>query len=222
MTEPESPKDPFNALGPFIAFLEDLPEEKKSKIVLHILLLQHLHFLHSQLKAAENDNTHMALVTRQLLELLITVEYVRRSEENALTFINSYHKDALDLDDSMIRLQIQLAKRSDKPIDFTEDKLRIDACRARIAAEKHPHKVFSVSRVAKDVGLDGDYDTLHKVCSKLLHCTPFLVIRSESKTITDNAAFGRMLKLGALHYANRVGEILVREINMLAGVAPPA
>lgn len=139
----------YRDLDRYIASLESLPEEKSSAVVLQILLLKLLKRFHTLLVGQQEDTMYAALITRQLLELLIVSEYVQSSEERALEFVGSFARDAVDIDEALIVWRLNL----DANADVTDRQRSLAERREQITAKQYPRKYFSVARVAKYVEL---------------------------------------------------------------------
>jgi hypothetical protein len=204
---------PFHDLDKFINTLERLPAEKKNGIFVHILLLKHLHYLQAMQNTVLQDTVLSALVTRQLLELLITAEYVRSSEERALEFLNSYYKDALDVDESLLRLGTALAKRGPITVNRDEIARRIQDKKDHIAGKHRPPKVFSISRAANMVDLSDDYAAVNKLCSKFLHCTPISILHSDdNEYLRDDDDLRQLFIIASDDYAHRISKCVTTSI----------
>lgn len=192
----------LSELASFITILEAQPAEQLSKVQLQIFLLNLLQRLYDMLSDTQNNTMVTALITRQLLELLIVARYVGSSEARAVDFVTRFHKDAYDMDAASIHWQENLSARLNEPSGLTQRKAELEARKQAIANGNHPTSAFMASRVAKDVGLQDEYEAVHKMCSKLLHCTPLLVIQPRNDYFFNSEKFRHSLVVAGRDYAN--------------------
>jgi hypothetical protein len=199
-------------LAALIVALEKTPERQLGDTQLYLFLLR---FLQRGCELRERlhgeDLMVSALATRQLLETLIVSEYTCRSKDKGEHFVRSYHKDALDVEEAYAIWLATLAERVDEPLDLSEKYRQIAGRKEDIRRRKYPLEIFDIARAAKAVSLDRDYRALHKLCSKLLHCTP-LVVLDHRHFFQRNDDLARNLRNTAALYAYRAYKVLFETI----------
>jgi hypothetical protein len=121
----------------------------------------------------EKDTALEAWACRNLLELDIYVRYVLKSESNARRFAGDVTIDGIDIFESLKKWMEYVSPES-KNLELNET-LRL-AYERRDAEGLKGKKYLNVRALAKEVGMEDDYEHTFKLCSKLVHPTAFSVL----------------------------------------------
>jgi len=121
----------------------------------------------------EKDTALEAWACRNLLELDVYIRYVLKSESNARRFVGDVTIDGIDIFESMKKWMEYVSPESEN-LELKET-LRL-AYERRNAEGLNNEKYLNVRALAKEVGMEVDYDHTFKLCSKLVHPTAFSLL----------------------------------------------
>ncbi|MGA2235632.1 MAG: DUF5677 domain-containing protein [Terriglobales bacterium] len=121
----------------------------------------------------EKDTALEAWACRNLLELDVCVRYVLKSESNARRFVGDVTIDGIDIFESL-KKWMEYVSPASKNLELNET-LRL-AYERRDAEGLTGEKHLNVRALAKEVGMEDDYEHTFKLCSKLVHPTAFSVL----------------------------------------------
>ena len=178
LIEYDSPERPFWHLNVYIGLIHET-----------LKMQFHLKRAYSELEL-----NYLAWAARNLLELRVWSSYVVRSEQDAWRF----HQDQFIDGVTAIRSMTKAADKIERAVDA--EFLR--SCAAGLRTKLEPlcanagvnetSGYLSPKLIAKEVGLDGEFEVHNTITSKLLHATGFSVLVAQddiSKSQTTDSCF---------------------------------
>jgi hypothetical protein len=168
----DSPEHPFWHLNVFIG-------------IAHEALKMQFH-----LKRAykERELNYLAWAARNLLELRVWSMYVAKSEQNAWRFHQDQFIDGL----TSIRSMDKAADKVGRTVDAEFLRSTAAALRVRLkpladnAGVTEANGYLSPKLVAREMGIEGEFDVHNTITSKLLHATGFSVLVAGDELSTTN------------------------------------
>jgi hypothetical protein len=151
----------------------------------------------------------LAYATRNLLELLIWTAYVLKSNENTSRFAQDWLLDAIGLLEGLEGWHLA---HGGVPSELTSTTKTLEDLRTqRTGWGLDNARYLRVAEVARDLGLQEEYDNLFKVYSKIVHPTSWSILGMEKKL--DPEGIKRLLLFRGVFYAGKTFCLINDHIN---------